>query len=143
MSRKVIIKRQEDKFQWSQTEESLTFYLPLKNVSLKNIDVLITRDFIKVNASSIRYICVIDLLTNIDYEHPSTKVTLLDEKLEINVFKLADDRRIWETAMIQGLTKDEVRVRREASLAQYYQRQEEKLKLAQATKLAQDKHSID
>ena len=117
MSRKVIIKRQEDKFQWSQTEESLTFYLPLKNVSLKNIDVLITRDFIKVNASSIRYICVIDLLTNIDYEHPSTKVTLLDEKLEINVFKLADDHRLWETAMIQGLTKDEVRVRREASLA--------------------------
>ena len=143
MSRKVIIKRQEDKFQWSQTEDSLTFFLPLKNVSLKNVDVLITKDFIKVNASSIRYICVIDLASSIDYEHQSTKVTLLDEKLEINVFKPQDEHRIWETAMIYGLTKDEIRVRREASLAQYYQRQEEKLKLAQATKLAQDKHSID
>ncbi len=91
MSRKVVIKRQEDKFQWSQTEDSLTFYLPLKNVLLKNIDVLLTRDFIKVNAPSIRYICVIDLASTIDYEHPSTKVTLLDEKLEINVFKPQKD----------------------------------------------------
>lgn len=45
--------------------------------------------------------------------------------------------------MVQGLSKDEIRVRREESLAQYYQRQEEKLNLAKATKLAQDKHSID
>ena len=130
MSRKVIIKRQEDKFQWSQTEESLTFYLPVKNVSLKNIDVLITRDFIKVNATSIRYICVIDLAQTIDYEHQQTKVTLLDEKLEIIVFKPQDEHRIWDTAMVQGLNKDEIRLRREASLAQYYQRQEDKLKLA-------------
>jgi CS domain len=95
-TRKVVIKRQEDKFQWSQTEESLTFYLPLKNVLMKNIDVLITKDFLKVNASSIRYICVIDFAYPIDYEHPSTKVTLMDEKLEINVFKPADDHKIWE-----------------------------------------------
>lgn len=55
-ARKVIIKRQEDKFQWSQTEETLTVYLPVRNVLLKNIDVLITRDFLKVNAPSIKYI---------------------------------------------------------------------------------------
>jgi hypothetical protein len=105
--------------------------------------VLITRDFIKVNASSIRYICVIDLASTIDCEHPSTKVTLLDEKLEIVVYKPQKDYRLWESVIVQGLSKDEIRVRREASLAQYYQRQEEKLKLAQSTKLAQDKHSID
>jgi len=120
MSRKVVIKKQEDKFQWSQTEDSLTFYLPLKNVLLKNIDVLITRDFIKVNAPSIRYICVIDLASTIDYEHPSSKVTLLDERLEIVVFKPQTDHRLWESVMMQGLSKDEIRLRREASLAQYY-----------------------
>jgi hypothetical protein len=103
---------------------------------LKNIDVLITRDFIKVNASSVRYICVIDLASTIDYEHPSNKVTLLDEKLEIVVYKPQKDYRLWETVMVQGLSKDEIRVRREESLAQYYQRQEEKLNLAKATKLA-------
>jgi hypothetical protein len=56
MASKVIIKRQEEKFQWSQTEETLTIYLPLKNVQLKNVDVLITSDFLKVNASTIRYL---------------------------------------------------------------------------------------
>lgn len=98
--------------------------------------MLITRDFIKVNASSVRYICVIDLASTIDYEHPSNKVTLLDEKLEIVVYKPQKDYRLWETVMVQGLSKDEIRVRREESLAQYYQRQEEKLNLAKATKLA-------
>ena len=56
-------------------------------VLLKNIDVLITRDFLKVNAPTIRYICVIDFFLPIDPEHASTKVTLLDERLEVNVFK--------------------------------------------------------
>jgi hypothetical protein len=79
--------------------------------------VLITRDFIKVNASSVRYICVIDLASTIDYEHPSNKVTLLDEKLEIVVYKPQKDYRLWETVMVQGLSKDEIRVRREESLA--------------------------
>ena len=86
-TKKVIIKKQEDKFQWSQTNESLTIYLPIKNVLLKNIDVLITSTFLKVNAPSIHYICVIDFAQSIDHEHPQTKVTLLDEKLEVILFK--------------------------------------------------------
>lgn len=121
----------------------MTFYLPLKNVSMKNIDVLITRDFLKVNASSIRYICVIDFAHHIDYEHPSTKVTLMDEKLEINVFKPQEEHKIWDFVQVSGLSKDEIRVRREASLSQYYARQEEKRKMAEQVKLSQDKHSID
>ena len=68
-TRKVIIKRQEDKFQWSQTEDSLTIYLPIKNVLLKNIDVMVTKDFLKVNAPSIRYITVIDFAHPVNFEH--------------------------------------------------------------------------
>jgi hypothetical protein len=87
--------------------------MPIKNVSLKNIDVLITKDFIKVNATSIRFICVIDFAHPIDYEHPSTKVTLLDERLEINLFKPADSHKSWESIQVFGLTKDELKIRRE------------------------------
>ena len=61
---------------------------------MKNIDVLITADFLKVNATSIRYICVIDFLHAIDFEHPSNKITLLDERLEINLFK--SEKGLWE-----------------------------------------------
>ena len=142
-TKKVIIKRQEDKFQWSQTEDSLTIYLPLKNVLMKNIDVLISRDFLKVNASTIRYICVIDFAHPIDYEHPSTKVTLMDERLEVNLYKPADANKLWDHILVFGLTKEELRLRREKSLADYYAREDEKLKQAKEIKIAQDKHSID
>ena len=142
-TKKVIIKRQEDKFQWSQTEDSLTIFLPLKNVLMKNIDVLITKDFIKVNASSIRYICVIDFANPIDHEHPATKVTLMDERLEVNLYKPADAHKIWDHIQVYGLTKEELRLRREQALAANYAREDEKMKQAKDLKLAQDKHSID
>ncbi len=108
---------------------------------MKNIDVLITSDFLKVNASTIRYICVIDFFAPIDFEHPSNKVTLLDERLEINLYKV--EKSLWETIQVQGLSKEELRIRREEALKRYYARQEEKTKLAEQTKLAMDKHSID
>lgn len=118
--KKVIIKRQEDKFQWSQTDESLAIYLPLKNVLLKNIDVLITRDFLKVNAPSIRYVQVIDFALAIDYEHQQNKVTLLDDKLEVILYKAVAES--WEKIVVTGLSKDELRTRRDESLKQYYAR---------------------
>lgn len=51
-TKKVLIKKQEEKFQWSQTEESLTISFPIKNVLLKNIDILYTDNFLKVNVPS-------------------------------------------------------------------------------------------
>ena len=110
---------------------------------MKNIDVLITKDFIKVNASSIRYICVIDFANPIDHEHPATKVTLMDERLEVNLYKPADALKIWDHIQVYGLTKEELRLRREQALAACYAREDEKMKQAKDLKLAQDKHSID
>lgn len=74
-------------------------------------------------------------------EHPSTKVTLLDDKLEVNLYKA--EAKIWDCILVGGLTREEVRLRREESLRVYYAREEEKLQAAKQTKLAQDKHSID
>lgn len=68
--------------------------MPLKNVLLKNVDVLITKDFVKVNAPTIRYLNVIDFAYPIDPENPSTKVTLMDEKLELILYKA--DPTIWD-----------------------------------------------
>lgn len=140
-TKKVIIKRQEDKFQWSQTEEALTIYLPMKNVLLKNIDVLITRDFLKVNAPSIRYIQIFDFAFPVDAEHLSNKVMLLDDKLELVIHK--EEPKIWDCILAIGLSKEELKTRREESLKNHYQREEDKLKAAKEVKLAQDKHSID
>jgi hypothetical protein len=93
--------------------------LPVRNVLLKNIDVLITKDFLKVNAPSIKYIQVIDFALPVNPEHPSTKVTLHDDKLEINLFKLGTETetpKLWDHVQAFGLSKEDLRLKREESL---------------------------
>jgi len=74
MSTKIIIKRKEDKFQWTQTDEAITLYFPVRNVMLKNVDVLYTPEFIKINVTSIKYIAIVDFAHLIDNENISNKV---------------------------------------------------------------------
>ena len=54
---------------------------------MKHIDVLYTDEFLKVNASSIKYFAVIDFFKPIDYENPKNRVYLLDESLEVYLIK--------------------------------------------------------
>lgn len=86
-SKKVTIKRQEDKYTWSQTDDSVTIHFPIKNVSLKNIDVLYTDIFLKINAASIKYFTVIDFPCEVDYENSRNRIQLLDERLEVFLIK--------------------------------------------------------
>lgn len=97
MTTKVIIKRNEEKYQWSQTEDALTLTFPLKNVLMKNIDFLQTDTFIKINAPSIKYITVVDFLHTIDYENPNNRVQLHDQGLEVLLMKAPEHRYHWES----------------------------------------------
>ena len=47
---KVIIKKGLNKYEWSQTDEAITIYIPIKNVLLKNIEVFTSDLLLKVNA---------------------------------------------------------------------------------------------
>ena len=143
MTTKVIIKRNEDKFQWSQTDEAITLTFPLRNVLLKNIDVLQTSTFIKVNSPSIKYIAVVDFMHPIDYENPKNRIQLHDTGLEVLLMKGAEYRHHWEFIMPYTLSKEELKKRREESLAEYYRREDEKFKEAEKRKIQMDKMSID
>ena len=77
-TKKVFYKKQEEKFSWTQTEESITISFPVKNVLLKNVDILYTDNFIKVNVPSQKYICIIDFPHSVDYEHSRNRVQLHD-----------------------------------------------------------------
>lgn len=44
-------------------------YIPIKNVLMKNIDIFYTECMLKVNATSIKFIAIIDFPHDIDYEH--------------------------------------------------------------------------
>ena len=56
MSAKVFVKPSEGKYKWTQTLDAVTITLPVKNVLLKNIEILYTDLCLKVNVTSVNYI---------------------------------------------------------------------------------------
>ena len=54
--KKTTIRKSEGPFKWTQTKDSITISLPVRNVSLKNINVQWTDLCLKVNVPTIRYI---------------------------------------------------------------------------------------
>jgi len=52
MSTKVTVKPSEGKYKWSQTTEAVTITVPVKNVLLKNVEIIYTDLCLKVNVRS-------------------------------------------------------------------------------------------
>ena len=67
MSAKVYVKPSEGKYKWTQTLDAVTITLPVRNVLLKNIEILYTDLCLKVNVTSVNYIQVIDFPFEIDF----------------------------------------------------------------------------
>lgn len=84
---KIIIKQGEKKYEWSQTDETLTIRVNIHNVLLKNIDIFQSDLLLKVNAQSIKFFLAVDFLNEIDYKNSKNRVQLLDSNLEVLVFK--------------------------------------------------------
>lgn len=87
---KIIIKDGLKKYEWTQTDESVCVYIPIKNVLMKNIDIFYTECMLKINATSIKFITIIDFPHQVDYEHPKNRVQLLDNRLEVFLMKKQD-----------------------------------------------------
>ena len=54
--RKATIKNSGPAYQWSQTDESLTISLPVRNVARKDVDVMFAELVLKVNVTKNRYV---------------------------------------------------------------------------------------
>lgn len=126
MQKKVTLKRKEEKFEWTQSEESVTISFPIRNVLMKNVDVVTTDLLLKVNVSSIRFFAVVDFDKEIEWENPKNKTQLLDSSLEVYLIKKIPE--MWENILVQGLSKEELTARRNESLERYYKREAERLK---------------
>ena len=124
---KVIIKDGLKKYEWTQTDESVCVYIPIKNVLLKNIDIFYTECMLKINATSIKFINIIDFTHQVDYEHPKNRVQLLDNRLEVFLMK-KQDGVTWDSLEIQGLSRKQVMDRRNKSISDYYVKKEEERK---------------
>jgi hypothetical protein len=118
MSAKVYLKPSEGKYKWSQTTEAITVTLPVKNVLLKNIEILYTDLCLKVNVTSMNYIQVIDFPHEIDFANPGNKVQLTDSALE--VFLIKNVPQTWPELQYSALNNKELTVRRQESIDRYW-----------------------
>jgi len=123
---KVTIKKSDGKYNWSQSADALTISLNIRNVSMKNIDVVYTDLVLKVNVASIRFFCAIDFPHEIDFTNPANKVQQLDDSLE--VFLVKDVPQQWSEIQLSSLSNEELTVRRNDSLKRYYEFQEQEYK---------------
>jgi hypothetical protein len=114
MVTKVIKKDSLAKYTWTQTKESLTLSFAIKNVALKNIDVMIADLVLKVNVPSIRFFAVIDFPLAIDFESSRNRSQLTDESLE--VFLIKAEAQMWDDVQVRTLPPAELNERRNASI---------------------------
>jgi hypothetical protein len=85
---------------------------------------------LKVNVKSTKYVAIIDFLHAIDFQSPKNRVQLVDGRLEVYLIKAKSNVK-WTHLEVQGLSRQEVIKRRNASIDAYYKLEEERKKQAQ------------
>lgn len=115
----MTIREGQSKYEWSQTDECVVVRLPVSNVSMKNIEVLITDLLLKVHAQSIKYFAAVDFLHEVDYKSGKNRTQLLDGRLEVMVMKATPGQQ-WASLENKQLTRQELMTRRNASVDRYY-----------------------
>lgn len=93
--KKTTLKKSDGPYSWTQTKDSITVSLPVRNVALKNIHVQWTDLCLKVNVPSIRYIQVIDFPFPIAFTDPRNRVQLLDTSLDVFLIKKDLNTELW------------------------------------------------
>lgn len=138
----VTIKKGDSKYQWAETDESIIVKLPIKNVALKNIDVFFSDLVLKVNATSIKYLAIVDFKYKIDYLNPKNRVQLIDNKLEVYLMKATPGAK-WEQLEVSELTRSQVMARRQKSVDEFHAHEEAERQKSSKAILKQEKEVID
>jgi len=100
-------------FDWSQDPTSIILTIPISGVSLKKIDIDVCDLVLKVNVSANNYLKIFDFPHEIDYKNRENKTSYNDGILELYLKK--KEPMMWDSLTAQGLSKDDIRKRREES----------------------------
>jgi hypothetical protein len=109
---------------------------------MKNVDVFYTECMLKVNATSIKFVAIIDFAHDIDYNHPKNRTQLLDNRMEVFMMK-KQEGITWENLELQGMTKQQLMEKRNKSISIYYTKKEQDHKDAQEKVHKMEKEVIE
>jgi len=113
----------------------------MRNVTLKNVDIIYTDFMLKVNVSTIRYVEIVDFPHEVDWEDARNNVQLHDESLEVLLIK-KDIGVDWTMLQVEGMSRQELIKRREESMNRFNKRKEIKFKAAQERTYELDKETV-
>lgn len=98
-----------------------------------------------MNIKSTKFVAIIDFMHEIDHRSPKNRVQLIEgaqQRLEVYLMKAKSNAK-WTNLEVQGLSRQEVIVRRNESLDAYYKEEESRKKGAQDALYAMDRHAIE
>ena len=141
-ARKVVVKKSEGAYSWSQTKESLTISLPVRNVLMKDINITIADLCLKVNVPAIKYVQIIDFPFPVDFASTQNRTQLLDDGLELFIMKKDLNTELWPELQLTGLNGKELTVRRNESLDRFYKWEEAQRQSTREKTYEMDKISV-
>eukprot|EP00826_Nyctotherus_ovalis_P019980 TRINITY_DN16232_c0_g1_i7.p1 TRINITY_DN16232_c0_g1~~TRINITY_DN16232_c0_g1_i7.p1 ORF type:complete len:668 (-),score=237.84 TRINITY_DN16232_c0_g1_i7:135-2138(-) len=121
----------EKSYTWTQTVDSITITIPMRRVAASKVDVYLSETYIKVNATSIKLVVVLDLFKAIQYRSPKNRTQMHDDGLELYLQKAESEE--WPQLCYAG-PKEELRKRREESIAREKQEEEERAQKTEKAK---------
>eukprot|EP01022_Parablepharisma_sp_SALTPOND_P000843 TRINITY_DN105134_c2_g1_i1.p2 TRINITY_DN105134_c2_g1~~TRINITY_DN105134_c2_g1_i1.p2 ORF type:complete len:748 (+),score=145.54 TRINITY_DN105134_c2_g1_i1:9608-11851(+) len=130
----------EKTYTWTQTVDSLTIIVPMKRVPASKVDVYLSETFVKINATPIKLVVALDMFKPIAYQSPKNRVQMRDDGLELYLLKAAQED--WPQLCYVD-TKENLKKRREESMAKEKKEAEEKLKIAEKKKADMDQLALN
>lgn len=110
-------------FDWSEDDSSITFVLHVRGVKAKNVSVVLSDVYIRVNCMPGLF--EVDLLHEIDTEHPKTLFKVGSDKVTASLRKRSSG--LWSEFRKEG-SKAELRERRQKALDEAEAREQERRK---------------
>ena len=130
----------EKSYTWTQTSESLTITIPMKRVPASKVDIYLSETYVKINAIPIKQVVVLDLLNPILYNSGKNRTVMRDDGLELYLLKAAPEN--WPQ-LCHVDTKENLKKRREESMAKQKKEEEERTKIAEKKKIEMDKLTLN
>ncbi|EAR87721.1 tetratricopeptide repeat protein (macronuclear) [Tetrahymena thermophila SB210] len=127
-------------YEWYQDNKIVKIRIPIKGITMKKIDIFISDLVLKINITEKKWVRVLDLKHEIDFQGQENNVVYANEVLEIILVK-KEEKKHWEDLIEDGLDKEQIKKRRQESFQRRETAYQEHLKQRNDLKIKFDTHA--
>ncbi|KAL4480776.1 hypothetical protein ABPG72_001645 [Tetrahymena utriculariae] len=127
-------------YEWYQDNKIVKIRIPIKGITMKKIDIFISDLVLKINIIEKKWVRVLDLKHEIDFQGQENNVVYANEVLEIILVK-KEEKKHWEDLIEDDLDKEQIKRRRQESFQRRETAYQEHLKQRNDLKIKFDTHA--